>query len=37
MKELFMDVRDTAVRHVAALIQPDVENEKIFAFSKPWN
>lgn len=37
MIELFVDVRDTARLHVAALTQPDVQNERIFAFSKPFN
>ena len=34
-----MDVRDTARLHVAALVDPDVKDERIFAFAEPytWN
>jgi len=33
----FVDVRDTAPLHVAALIFPDVKNERIFAFAESFN
>jgi hypothetical protein len=32
-----VDVRDTARLHVAALVEHDVQNERIFAFSEPFN
>ena len=35
--EWLVDVRDTARLQVAALTQPDVENERIFAFVSPLN
>jgi len=35
--EWFVDVRDTARLHIAALIFPDVKNERIFAFAEPFN
>jgi nucleoside-diphosphate-sugar epimerase len=33
----FVDVVDDARLHVAALLFPDVENERIFAFAEPFN
>lgn len=33
----FVDVQDTARLHVAALISPDIQNERIFAFAEPYN
>ena len=33
----FVDVQDSALLHVAALILPDVKNQRIFAVSTPWN
>lgn len=35
--EYFVDVRDTARLHVAALINPSVKSERIFAFAEPYN
>ncbi len=35
--EWFVDVQDVARLHVAALINPDVKNERIFAFAYPFN
>ncbi|RDW88391.1 hypothetical protein BP6252_00423 [Coleophoma cylindrospora] len=35
--QYFVDVRDTARLHVAGLINPDVQNERIFAFTEPFN
>lgn len=32
-----MDVRDTGRLHVAAVKFPDVENQRIFAWSEPYN
>lgn len=32
-----VDVRDVARVHVAALLEPDVENERLFAFAEPFN
>lgn len=32
-----VDVKDTARLHVAALIDPDVENERILAYAHPYN
>ena len=32
-----IDVKDTARLHVSALIDPDVENERILAFAEPFN
>lgn len=37
MTEWFVDVPDTARLHVAALNQPGVESERIFAFVQPFN
>lgn len=31
-----MDVRDTARLHLVGLINPDVKNERIFAFAAPF-
>ena len=35
--EYFADVQDSAVIHVAALILPDVVNERIFVAATPYN
>ncbi|KAI1089874.1 aldehyde reductase [Rostrohypoxylon terebratum] len=35
--QYYVDVRDNAAVHVAALVYPDVKNERIFAFSHPFN
>ena len=32
-----MDVQDSALLHVAALVLPDVKAQRIFAVSTPWN
>ncbi|KAL9631298.1 MAG: hypothetical protein Q9164_005968 [Protoblastenia rupestris] len=32
-----VDVKDTARLHVAALLHPEVENERIFAYAHPFN
>ena len=32
-----VNVKDTARIHVAALLDPDVENERILAFAYPYN
>ena len=32
-----VNVKDTARLHVAALLDPDVENERILAFAHPYN
>ena len=32
-----MDVRDTARLHVAALLDPAVQSERLFAFAGPFN
>lgn len=32
-----MEVSDTARLHVAALIDPDVKGERVFAFAEPYN
>ena len=32
-----VNVKDTARLHVAALVDPDVENERILAFAHPFN
>ena len=32
-----MDVRDTARLHVAALLDPTVQSERLFAFAGPYN
>ena len=33
----FVDVQDSALLHVAALILPDVRGQRIFAVNTPWN
>ncbi|KAE8447770.1 hypothetical protein EG329_010164 [Mollisiaceae sp. DMI_Dod_QoI] len=33
----FVDVQDDAILHVAALTNPDVKNERIYAFAEPFN
>jgi len=33
----FVDVQDTGRLHVAAITNPDINNERIFAFSEPFN
>lgn len=35
--EYFVDVRDTARLHVAALLDPNVKAERIFAFATEYN
>lgn len=35
--EHFCDVQDSALLHVAALLLPDVENQRIFAAAAPFN
>ncbi|KAI1459463.1 NAD(P)-binding protein [Annulohypoxylon moriforme] len=35
--QYYVDVRDNAALHVAALIYPDVQGERLFAFSHPFN
>ena len=35
--EYFVDVRDVARLHVAALTDPDIKNERVFAFAEPFN
>ncbi|KAI1812295.1 aldehyde reductase [Poronia punctata] len=35
--QYFIDVRDTALLHVAAAIHPGVEAERVFAFAEPVN
>lgn len=35
--EYFVDVRDTARLHVAALLDPNVKAERIFAFATDYN
>lgn len=35
--EYYVDVRDTARLHVAALTNPDVKSERIFAYAAPFN
>lgn len=32
-----MNVQDTARLHVAALTDPNIQNERIFALSEPFN
>ena len=36
-QEYFVNVQDNARLHLAALIHPDVENERIYAFADPYN
>ncbi|KAG9521735.1 NAD(P)-binding protein, partial [Aureobasidium melanogenum] len=33
----FVNVRDTALLHIAALIDADIKHERIFAFAEPYN
>lgn len=35
--ENFVDVQDDALLHVAAVIHPDVQSERVFAFAAPVN
>ena len=35
--EYFVDVRDNALLHLAALTDSDIRNERIFAFAEPFN
>jgi nucleoside-diphosphate-sugar epimerase len=35
--EWFVNVRDTALLHIAALIDADIKHERIFAFAEPYN
>lgn len=35
--EWFVNVRDTALLHIAALIDADITNERVFAFAEPYN
>jgi hypothetical protein len=35
--EWFVNVQDTARLHIAALIDADIKNERVFAFSEPYN
>ncbi|KAI2472615.1 NAD(P)-binding protein [Annulohypoxylon bovei var. microspora] len=35
--QYYVDVRDNAALHVAALVYPDVRGERLFAFSRPIN
>ncbi|QSZ35687.1 hypothetical protein DSL72_006809 [Monilinia vaccinii-corymbosi] len=35
--QYFVDVQDTARLHVSALIDTDVQNERLFAFAEPFN
>jgi len=35
--QYFVDVQDTARLHVSALVNPNVENERLFAFAEPFN
>ncbi|KAL8724254.1 MAG: hypothetical protein Q9181_006908 [Wetmoreana brouardii] len=37
LPQWMVDVQDTARLHVAALIDPDVENQRILAFAHPFN
>lgn len=37
LSEWFVDVRDTARLHVLAMTEEDVQYERIFAFSEPYN
>lgn len=34
--EYFIDVRDDAKLHIVALVNPDVQNERIFAFAETY-
>lgn len=35
--EYFVDVQDNACLHVAAMTNPEVNNERLFAFTEPFN
>lgn len=35
--EYFVDVRDTARLHLIALVAPQVQGERLFAFAEPYN
>ena len=35
--QYYVDVEDCALIHVAALLEPDVRNERLFAFAQPFN
>ena len=35
--EYFVDIRDAARLHAIALVAPDVQNERLFAFAAPYN
>ncbi|KAL5313497.1 hypothetical protein ACEPPN_019230 [Leptodophora sp. 'Broadleaf-Isolate-01'] len=37
MAEFFVDAQDMALLHVAAAIHPDVQEERLFGFSQPFN
>lgn len=37
MTEYFVDVQDSALLHVAALIISEIQNERIFAATTPYN
>jgi hypothetical protein len=36
-QEFFVDINDTALIHVGALLHPDVQGERLFAFAEPQN
>ncbi|KAF2160923.1 hypothetical protein M409DRAFT_28531 [Zasmidium cellare ATCC 36951] len=35
--QYYIDVEDCALIHVAALLEPDVKDERLFAFARPFN
>lgn len=35
--QYMVDVKDVGRLHVAALVEPDVHNERLFAFSQPYS
>ena len=35
--QYFVDVRDTALLHLVAMVNPKVQHERIFAFAAPYN
>lgn len=37
IQEWFVDVQDTARLHVAALVNPNIQNERILALAEPFN
>jgi nucleoside-diphosphate-sugar epimerase len=37
LPQYFIDVVDNAKLHVAALIHPSAENERLFGYAEPWN